>query len=227
MRAPFYIEMSGKKILIIGGGQEGSRRAEKYLEKGAEITVYSRSFEGRLLELSKNGLIRLVVGDVEDERNLEKYIEDADIVMVALEKSDYNEVIARIAKKHRKLLNLANDAEGTEVVVPIDSTVGPFRIAVTTEGMSSMVAREALKRITKFLEGERDLKIMAELMYLTKKIVKRKVPDYGRRMEIYSEVFNDPGLREASAAGDFETARRILDKILERWGLRIERCEST
>ncbi|MEM4536911.1 MAG: NAD(P)-dependent oxidoreductase, partial [Nitrososphaerota archaeon] len=144
---PFFIELSNKTILIIGGGREGAKRAEKYSKTGGRVIVYSRSFDEKIVELGRNGFIELVEGDVDEVDKLEEFIKSSDIVMVTLDTEEYNDLISRIARKHKSLLNLANNAEGTDVVVPIDSSVGPFRIAVTTEGRSSMVAREALQRI--------------------------------------------------------------------------------
>ncbi|MEN2974348.1 MAG: bifunctional precorrin-2 dehydrogenase/sirohydrochlorin ferrochelatase [Candidatus Caldarchaeales archaeon] len=216
---PFFIEMSNKRILIIGGGDEGFRRAEKYCKTGAEIIVYSKSFDDGLMKLSSDNRVKLVVGDVEDEERLERLIEDVDIVMVALDEKNYNYKIEKLARRHRRLLNLANDAEETEVVVPIDSKIGSIRIALTTEGKSSMVAREALDKITKFLEGERELLDLAEIMYKVKRIVRKNIPDYKKRFEIYRKIFNNASLREALRSGDHRRAVEIYSKILMDEGL--------
>lgn len=221
MRMPFLIDLSNKTILIIGGGREGAKRAEKYSRTGARVIVYSRSFDDKILELSHRGFIEIVKGDVADEEKLEEYIKLSDIIMVTLETEEYNDKIWNIARKHKALLNLANDAEKTDLVVPIDSSVGPFRVAITTEGKSSMVAREALQRVIKYLNTEKELITLAEIMYKVKKIVRKSIPNPETRLKIYYEVFNNDDLRKALRSHDEYLVEKILRNILKEYGLKI------
>ena len=48
-RFPLFMDLSGKKAVVIGGGQVGLRRAEALRDFGAEVTVISPSL-GRPLE---------------------------------------------------------------------------------------------------------------------------------------------------------------------------------
>jgi len=221
MRMPFLIDLSNKTILIIGGGREGAKRAEKYSKTGARVIVYSRSFDDKILELSRSGFIELVKGDVEDVGKLEEYIKFSDIVMVTLETKEYNDKIWNIARKHKALLNLANDAEKTDIVVPIDSSIGPFRVAITTEGKSSLVAREALQRVIEYLSREKELIKLAEIMYKVKKIVRKSIPNPERRLKIYYAVFNNDDLRKALRSSDECLVEKILRNILKEYGLEI------
>jgi len=218
---PFLIDLSNKTILIIGGGREGAKRAEKYSRTGARVIVYSRSFDDKILELSHRGFIEIVKGDVADEEKLEEYIKLSDIIMVTLETEEYNDKIWNIARKHKALLNLANDAEKTDLVVPIDSSVGPFRVAITTEGKSSMVAREALQRVIKYLNTEKELITLAEIMYKVKKIVRKSISNPETRLKIYYEVFNNDDLRKALRSHDEYLVEKILRNILKEYGLKI------
>jgi precorrin-2 dehydrogenase / sirohydrochlorin ferrochelatase len=225
MRMPFFIDLSGKTILIIGGGREGAKRAEKYSKSGARIIVYSRSFDDKILELSRRDFIELVKGDVEDIGKLEEYIKLSDIIMVTLETEEYNDIIWNIAKKHKALINLANNAEKTDLVVPIDSSIGPFRVAITTEGKSSMVAREALQKVIEYLSREKELISLAEIMYKVKRIVRKSIANPDTRLKIYYEVFNNKNLRKALRSGDEYLVDEILRNILKEYGLEIGSCE--
>ncbi|MEM4467196.1 MAG: bifunctional precorrin-2 dehydrogenase/sirohydrochlorin ferrochelatase [Nitrososphaerota archaeon] len=215
MRMPFFIEMSGKTVLIIGGGEEGFKRAEKYCKTGARIIVYSRSFDERILELASRRFIELVEGDVVEEEKLEKLVKESDIVMVTLDTREHNEYIKKIVEKHKRLLNLANDAFETDLVVPIDTSVGPFRVALTTEGKSSMVAREALYKIREVLEKDMELHLLAELMHRLKKILKEANLTPKKRMEIYRRVYSDQEFRRYVKTGDIDSATKKILEILK------------
>lgn len=221
MRMPFFIDLSGKTILIVGGGKEGAKRAEKYSRTGARVIVYSRGFDEKILELSSIGRLELVKGDVEEGEKLEELIKSSDILMVTLESDKYNDKIREIAKKYKVLINLANDAEKTDLVIPVDSSIGPFRIAVTTEGKSSIAAREALHRIIDYLSREEELIKLAEIMFKVKKIVKKTISDPEERLKIYYEVFNHNSLRIAIRTNDGFKVEEILKSILGKHGLEI------
>ncbi|MDW8045645.1 MAG: hypothetical protein RMJ31_07770, partial [Nitrososphaerota archaeon] len=159
-----------------------------------------------------------VEGDVSDMERLEELIKNAHMTMVTIESKEYNEKIREIVEKHHKLLNLANDAERTDVVIPIDSKIDSIRVAVTTEGKSGMVAREALFRIAEFLKGDEELNNLTELMYMVKSIIKERIAPK-ERMEIYHEVFNNPLLREVLRSKDLDRARTIVLNILKDHGI--------
>lgn len=219
---PFFVELSNKTILIIGGGREGAKRAEKYSKTGARVIVYSRSFDEKILELSREGLVELVKGDVDEVDKLEVFVKSSDIVMVTLDTEEYNNLVSSIARKYKSLLNLANNAEKTDVVVPVDSSVGPFRVAITTEGKSSMVAREALKRIMNYLSKEKELIELAEIMHEVKQVVRKSISDPETRMKIYYQIFNNDDLRNALRLGNDHEVEEILRDILREYGLEIK-----
>lgn len=219
MRMPFFIEMHGKTILIIGGGEVALRRVEKYSKTGARIIIFSKDFKNKLIELASKGVVELVRGDVADTDTLKKLIKESHITMVTIGTKKYNEKIKEIAEKYNKLLNLANDSEETDVVVPIDSRIDSIRVAVTTEGKSSMVAREALLRIIKYLKEDEELNNLMELMYMIKNIVKKREVVIKERMKIYHEVFSNSLFREALRSGDLDRAKAVAFNILKGRGI--------
>ncbi|RLI85247.1 MAG: bifunctional precorrin-2 dehydrogenase/sirohydrochlorin ferrochelatase, partial [Archaeoglobales archaeon] len=118
MRIPLFIEFEGKKVLIIGGGGVGTSRAKKFLEAGAIVKVLSLDFNEELKELEKEGRVELIKGNAFDREVLEKLIAWSDLVTVAIPNLEVNDIVFEVAKKHKTLVNLANDADRTEVVVP-------------------------------------------------------------------------------------------------------------
>ncbi|MEM0332131.1 MAG: NAD(P)-dependent oxidoreductase, partial [Archaeoglobaceae archaeon] len=89
MRLPLYIEFSGKKIAIIGGGDIGSFRAKKFADAGAEVTVYSLEFSSDLIQLEKLGKVRLISANARD-LDYEKILPNYDLVVVALADKSLN-----------------------------------------------------------------------------------------------------------------------------------------
>ncbi|MET1101026.1 MAG: NAD(P)-dependent oxidoreductase [Pyrodictiaceae archaeon] len=191
MRIPLWLEMNGRRVLVVGGGSVGTRRALMFRRAGAEVRVVAKWFSGKLAEeAERDEGIRLVEADAGNMEALEPHIEWADIVVIATDNEEVNRKAWSLAKKHRKWVNDATNAERTEVVVPYAGEVfdGGLRVAVTSEGKTGVAARNALKRIIKCLEEDNALKTLYEAMKRLKPVLKKHVATAKQRIPIYYEV---------------------------------------
>ena len=212
MRLPLYIEVKGKNILVIGGGREGTRRAKKFFNAGANVKVLSLEFSDELLKFSDS--IELIHGDAGDHDLLEKLIANSYIVVVALSTKKLNKNIIEVAKKYGVMVNLTNDAVETEVVVPFETMVDGLRIAMTSEGKSDLVVKEALKRVVNFLHGEKEIFYLLDLMWYLKKYMKSNGIPFEIRRILYHEVFDDSMFRKLALEGRSEDAKERLKEIV-------------
>ncbi|MGC9104165.1 MAG: precorrin-2 dehydrogenase/sirohydrochlorin ferrochelatase family protein [Candidatus Methanodesulfokora sp.] len=216
MRIPMFIEMNGFKVLVIGGGEEGTKKARRFSEHGAEVKVLSAEFTDQLLEMGERGKVVLMRGDAGNRGLLEKLIEESDLVVYTIgERPDVERTVEEIARAKRKLLNLATDAERTQVVMPIEERVGDIRIALTSEGKSTLVVKEAAGRVAEFLREQKDIMAMLEVMGHLKKYMKSKGIPFDRRMEVYKAAFNDRKLREL-VLRDMREAIRYAEDLAMR-----------
>jgi precorrin-2 dehydrogenase/sirohydrochlorin ferrochelatase len=213
MRIPMFIEMNGFRVLVVGGGEEGTKKAGRFSEHGAEVRVMSMDFTDQLLEMERSGRVKLIRGDACDRNLLEKLIEESDLVVYTIgDRPDIERAVEEIAKRKRKLLNLATDADRTQVVMPIEERAGDIRIAMTSEGKSTLVVKEAAERVANFLREQRDIMAMLEVMGHLKKYMKeRKIP-FDKRMEVYRSAFRDEKLREL-ALTDINRAIKYAESL--------------
>ena len=56
---PIYLEMRGRRCLVIGGGAVAERKIAHLLEAGAEVTVISPDASENVARWSKNNSIQL------------------------------------------------------------------------------------------------------------------------------------------------------------------------
>lgn len=213
---PFYIEVTNKRILIIGGGTEGSTRAAKYAKAGAQITVLAQQFDSDLQQSAAKGVINIVKAEVSDTKLVERLVSDSDLVMVALDTTEYNETLVSMAQRLRKFINLTNDATATEVIVPVENDVHGIRLAATSEGKSVHVTREALQRAVHFLEGQSDLWLLLELMQELRKMLKTRGIPLERRMRIYAAVYSDQRFREEAGKQNVAGAKEAMNAAVNR-----------
>ncbi|MEM1578246.1 MAG: bifunctional precorrin-2 dehydrogenase/sirohydrochlorin ferrochelatase [Archaeoglobaceae archaeon] len=213
MRIPLFIEFNGKKIAIIGGGNVGTARAKKFLEAGAEVTVFSLNFTEELLSLSEKGKVRIVKKNVGD---LNHELSDFHLVVVAIEDKNFNKKFQELAKKHKFLVNLANEASETEVVVPFEGEKDGIRFAVTTEGKSGVVARMVRDKFQKLLEEDKTIFTYLSAMEHLKKFMKSKNIPINVRMKVYRVAGSSQELFRLSELGEVEKAKKFVEEIVEK-----------
>ncbi len=191
MRIPLWLEMSSRRVLVVGGGNVGTRRALMFRGAGAEVRVVAKWFSNKLVEAAKkdNG-IKLIEADAGNEEELEPHVEWADIVVIATDNEEVNNLVWRLAEKHRRWVNDATNAERTQVVVPYMGEVynGGLKVAVTSEGRTGVAARNALQKILECLERDEELRLLYDVMARLKPVLKRHVAVAKQRVPIYYEV---------------------------------------
>ena len=217
MRIPLYIEFTGKKVLIIGGGGVGTVRAKKFHEAGAEIRVLSLEFSEELVELSREGKVELIKGDAFNKNLLESLISWCDLVTVAVGDLRLNDVVVELARKYKALVNLANDAERTEVVVPFEGEVNGIRFAVTTEGKSGVVARRVRDLFMETLKEDSESLYLLEAMHYLKKYMKSKEVPVQLRMKLYFVISADEEFRKLVNEGRVNEARELAERLVEEY----------
>lgn len=214
MRLPLYIEFQGKKVAVIGGGGVGTLRAKKFLEAGADVTVFSHEFSDELVELSKHGGVKLIRTSIE-KMDFDKLASEFNLIVIAVGTKDFNNRVIEAAAKHKTMVNLANDAKMTEVVVPFEGGKDGIRFAVTTEGKSGVVARKVRDLFQKALEEQDELIYFLNAMDYLKNYMKVSGIPVNLRMKLYSIVSSDEKFLEFVREGRVDEARKLAEEIVE------------
>jgi len=215
LRIPLYIDFRGKNVLIIGGGGVGTSRARKFRETGANVRVLSLNFSEEL----ENMDVELVTGDARNSDFLEEHVKWCDLVTVAIPDVGVNDTVIELARKHRALVNLANDSERTEVVVPFEGEIEGIRFAVTTEGKSGIVARVVRDRIAEMLENDEETINLLRAMDFLKRYMKENEIPVDVRMKMYFAISSDDSFKKLVKEGKIREAKdfalRYLNEYLE------------
>ena len=221
MRIPMYVEASMLRVLVLGGGSEAEKKARRFLEHGSKLTIYSLEFTEWLKDAGARGLIGILKGDVEDKESLLGLIGEHDLVIYTIPELPKVERFVRDeCMRERKLFILATNADETMVAMPVEVRVDGLRVAVTSEGKSTLVARWVADQIGELLGGRRDIEVMLEAMWYAKRLMKEVGLDYRTRMPLYHRLFSDGDLWKAAKAGDLEEAKLVVEKTVYSVGRR-------
>jgi len=204
---PLLIDLSGRRVVIFGGGPVGERKARYFLP--AEVVVVSRDFTPGLEAMGNEGSVRLERKDIKKE-GLASLIEGAFLVVSATGDSALDDNIKQIAGQSNILVNSATGS--SSVIVPSIIKKGQVMIAISTGGSSPALSKYLRLKLESSIGG--DLDQMAALQERARKRLKETVKDQKRREKILWEILEDPAVWEAldeSPGAAYEAALRHMD----------------
>ena len=183
---PLMLDLSGKEVVIFGGGEVGERKASLFYGH-ARVTVVSREFTSRLNELFEKRKIRLI--KVEDLNTVEmhQYMKNAFIAIPATNDALLNDRIADLAHQHGILINRVDDIGN--VIIPSVIKCGDIVIGISTYGQSPAVSKYIRQRIENVITP-----VFADMSRLQKEIrliLQSQVHDQRKRKEILWNIIND------------------------------------
>jgi precorrin-2 dehydrogenase/sirohydrochlorin ferrochelatase len=213
---PLMLDLSGRKVVIFGGGAVGERKAELFSSTCADTVVISLEFTRRLYELEASGKIKLVTIDLlaVSDPELRKFISGAFIVIPAISSFELNQRITGIALENDILINQV-DALGS-VVVPSVIKRGDLVIGISTLGHSPAVSKYTRRQIENLITPKYSdmLRLQDEL----RNYLKQHIPEQKERKKILWKVLEDETVWNSfSESYDkaVEKAHNIISEFME------------
>lgn len=152
MKFPIFIELAGKKIIVIGGGTIATRRINALLPFGAVITIISPVLSEKLEALCLNKQVKWT------QKNYETGdLKDAFMVLACTDSRLINHLIYEDALKLDCYYNSCDCKEECDFYFPGLATKDNIVIGITANGVNHSQAREVTEEIRALLlkDGER------------------------------------------------------------------------
>lgn len=140
--APLLVDLTGRLVVIAGGGPVAERRARTALGGGATVHVVTTKACSGLTDLAEAGRIELSLRDFEPTDT-----DGAFLLVAATDDPHVNAAMRDAAKASGCLLNDATEPDDGDVIVPAELRQGRLRITVSTSGASPSVSRRIRDRI--------------------------------------------------------------------------------
>lgn len=146
---PVMLDVSGQKIVVIGGGTVAERKVQSLLEAGAAVTVISPALTAVLSGLAGEGRIQWAARGY-------KYgdVSGAFLVYAASGDPTVNESAAAEAKALGLPVNVASHADAGNFITPGVLRRGRLTVAVSTSGAGPSAAAEITAQLAEVLGEE-------------------------------------------------------------------------
>lgn len=146
---PAFLDLRGRRCLVVGGGEIGERKTHALLDCGARVTIVSPSVTQRLAALAASG--RLVHRARPFRRSDPR---GCALAVAATGDPRVDRVVAAAARRWRALVNVVDRPQHCDFIVPAVLRRGELQIAVSTGGRSPAIAREIRRRLERFFGPE-------------------------------------------------------------------------
>ena len=196
-----YLKTSDLNVFILGTGEVATRRANRFLDHGANVRLAGTSLSK---ELEDKGAVLFSTQDIDE------LVEWSDLVVVASGNKELSEYVARISEG--KLLNRADYPQEGCVIVPTSFNIGEIEISIFTNGKSPLMARQLRKKIQSIISEEDILEI--ELQDYARFILKKSVKDQKDRKKCLYEIFEDEKIKELIKNNQIDEAKDYIDNLI-------------
>jgi len=136
---PFYIaclRLSGRRCVVVGGGDVGLEKVEGLLACGGDVTLVSPDATEPLRDLAAEGSI---VWEQREYRTED--LERTFIVIAATGNTDVNIRVFEDAERRAMLVNVVDVPPLCNFILPAIIRSGPLAIAISTAGASPALAK--------------------------------------------------------------------------------------
>jgi len=178
---PALLDLKGRRCVVIGGGDVAERKVNSLVECGADVVVIAPQVSDAIGRLARQGAIRMSA-----KRYTSGDLAGAWLV-IAAGPPEVNAAVAEEARREGILINVVDDPDRCDFIVPAVVRRGPVLVAISTEGSSPALAR----RLRELVEAQIG-------------------PEYGELADLLGRL-----RAEVLAVGSEEARRRIWERILD------------
>ena len=145
---PLFIDLSGKKVLVVGGGRIALRRVRTLLDFTEAVTVVAPQLLPELLELEAEGKIAVLRRPYEPSDP-----EGAALVLAAAGDGEVNEKVREDCKRMGIPVNVSSDRHKSDFYFPGVARKGGYVVGVTASGEDHAGAKKLTEAIRELLEN--------------------------------------------------------------------------
>lgn len=146
---PIFVEMAGRKVLVVGGGNVAQEKVAGLLAADADITVVAPELSPSLQALVEEGRLAYEAHEYREGDML-----GYEVCFVATDDGSVNAAVSAEGKRNGIWVNAADDPRNCDFILPSVVRQGDVVVAASTGGASPALARRLREDLTAFLSDD-------------------------------------------------------------------------
>ena len=211
---PIFLELKGRRVVVIGGGTVAVRKAQSLLAANARLVVVAERIDKMMAALCKSKNAELIKSKYSKE-----YLTEAVLAIAATNNHELNKQIYKDCQELEVLCNIVDEPEFCDFYVPAVVRRGDLQIAIGTEGHCPAYAGHIRKKLEKIFIEEHG-RFLAELQAIRQKIID-EVPEAAERKTVLGSLVDDESFDYFVRNGPEQWRKRseeIISGTVCNWG---------
>ena len=211
------LNLIGKRALVIGGGNESSRKVEALLSQQCKIFVVAEKAEQSIKNYADEGKVSLDLRKIENVDFLKDY-KQLDLILATTDDPDINrEILVVGKKKYGCYVYAADDPQVSDFshpsVININDTV---QVAISTGGRSPLMGKSIRQDLEPLIKKSiSDLILMQiNLQDQLRSMSKKMIPSVEYRKKFLAELLGDKSVNQCLEEKKIPMARELACKRL-------------
>lgn len=205
---PIFIEVQGRRCVVVGGGEVASRKITWLLKTGAAVVVVSPRLCDALARLAQSGAIDWIASPFSPE-----HLDDAWLAFAATDHPEVNASVADAARQRAIPLNVVDQPALCSFTMPSIVDRSPIVIAISSGGDAPVLARQLRAKLESAIPAAYGR--LAQIAGEFRTQVQQRLPEGSARRIFWENVLEGP-IAEQVLAGHEDEARLALQRALEQ-----------
>jgi precorrin-2 dehydrogenase / sirohydrochlorin ferrochelatase len=203
---PIFLDVSGRKCVVVGGGEVAERKVSALLEAGAAVTLVSPDVTPALARIAATGRLQHLA-----RRYQPGDLRGAVLVFAASDDGGAHREIYAEARELGIPVNVADEPELCSFIAPAVAARGALKIAVSTSGASPGFAARVRDEIEHRIGAEYGVAL--EIIRAARQWLRPRVSSQSDRANVM-KTLAAADLPGHIARGDIAGVDRVLKRIL-------------
>ena len=204
---PAFLDLSGRPVLVVGGGAVAWRKVRLLADAGASVTVVAKHLSPEFADHADDVPVTVIrrgftAGDVLGKA----------VAVAATDDGEVNRRVAEAGAAAGVPVNVVDDAELSSFVFPAIVQRGEVVVAISSSGAAPVLARRLRAKIEELLPPR--LGALANFAKQLRDFVRKRVPDPSARLRLWESAL-EGDVAEAVFAGREEEARARLELLVK------------
>lgn len=204
---PLFAHLKNRPVLVVGAGTVAHRKIQLLLEAGAQVQVIAQQVKQEVAALIEQGQVSWLKQNFSPED-----VNEAVLTFAATDDAQLNQQVYNAGILHNRLVNVVDNLELCQFIVPAIVDRSPLQIAVSTAGAAPVLARQIRTQLEQNLPSY--LGALARLAKQFRPEVKKVLHAATARRLFWEQLFANPQFLHLLDTQQLAQAEHLLVQLL-------------
>ena len=212
------LNLHGKIVIVIGGGNEAQKRINSLLKQDCEIIVISDSVNSEISKLVKAKKIKLKKQKIHDTKFISEF--KPNMIITTTNNKNLNQKIINSGKRSKIIVYSSDNPDDSDfsnpAIIDFENTI---QIAIFTGGRSPAMSKKIRiqsEKIFKKIITKEDI-AQIKIQKIARNLAKESIPTQTQRREYLRSIITDNEIEQLIKDGQLKKAERQAITMLRNW----------